>query len=131
MKYVRTKREKRLRRQRRVRAKMFGTALRPRLSVFRSNKHIYAQIINDEEGKTAVAASDREIKNQKAKSKMTEKKAKISNAGIERAREVGKLIAEKAKKLGIQKVVFHRGGYAYHGQVKALAEGAREGGLEF
>lgn len=131
MRYVKTKREKRLRRQRRSRAKVLGSKERPRLSVFRSNKHVYAQLISDEEGRTIVAASDREIKSQKSKIKKTKKTEPQGNPGVERAREVGKLIAEKAKKAGITKVVFHRGGYAYHGQVKALAEGAREGGLEF
>ncbi len=114
-----TKREKREKRKRKIRARVFGTKERPRLSVFRSNKHIYCQLINDEKGHTIISASDRELKNSKAKNK------------IEIAFEVGKLIAKKAKKLGIEKIVFDRGGYKYHGRVKALAEGAREGGLKF
>jgi len=115
------KREKRLRRHRRVRAKISGTKERPRLCVFRSNKHIYCQLIDDSEGqsKTLLSASDFEIKKEKGWDKK-----KI-------AFEVGKLIAQKAKKAGIEKVVFDRGGYKYHGRVKALAEGAREGGLIF
>lgn len=114
------KREKRRRRHRRIRAKIFGTATRPRLCVFRSLKHIYCQLIDDEKGKTLIAASDLELK--KTKKKRTKK---------EKAFGVGKLIAEKALKKKITQVVFDRGGYAYHGRVKALAEGAREGGLQF
>jgi large subunit ribosomal protein L18 len=94
-----------------------GTASVPRLSVFRSNTAMYAQIINDEVGKTLCAV------------KATDIKTKGKKADI--AREVGKLIAEKAKKAGITKVIFDRGGYQYHGRVKALADGAREGGLIF
>lgn len=105
---------KRNRRHKRVRAKIFGTARRPRLCVFKSNQHIYAQLIDDEKGKTLVAASDLEIKK-----------------SAEKTKELGKLIAEKAKVKKIEKVVFDRGGYKYHGRVKALAEGAREGGLNF
>ncbi len=95
---------------------------RPRLSVFRSGKQIYAQVINDLDGKTLAAAStlDKELK-EKLK----------SGANTEAAQEVGKLIAARAKKSGVSKVVFDRGRYIYHGRVKALAEGAREGGLEF
>ena len=115
--------EKRKRRHKRVRAKIHGTVKVPRLCVFRSAKHIYAQLIDDEKGKTIVAASDQELerktKNEKQKTK------------VEVAREVGKLIAEKALKKKIEKVVFDRGGYAYHGRVKALAEGARQAGLKF
>ena len=117
------KHEKRFRRHKRVRAKISGTAARPRLCVFRSAKHIYAQLIDDEKGKTIVAASDQELerktKNEKQKTK------------VEVAREVGKLIAEKALKKKIKEVVFDRGWYKYHGRVKAIAEGAREGGLHF
>lgn len=108
------KQEKKLRRHKRVRAKIFGTARRPRLCVFKSNQHIYAQLIDDEKGKTLVAASDLEIKK-----------------SAEKTKEVGKLIAEKAKVKKIEKVVFDRGGYKYHGRVKILAEAAREGGLKF
>jgi large subunit ribosomal protein L18 len=114
------KQQKRYRRHKRVRAKIFGTAKVPRLCVFRSTKHIYAQLIDDERGKTIIAASDLEFK-----------KSKIKKTKIGKAKEVGKLIAEKAKKMKIEKVVFDREGYQYHGRVKALAEGAREGGLKF
>jgi large subunit ribosomal protein L18 len=114
------KKEKRYRRHRRVRAKIYGTASRPRLCVFRSAKHIYCQLIDDEKGKTLASASDLELK--RLRKKLTKK---------EKAFEVGKLIAKKAKNLKIEKVVFDRGGYQYHGRVKALAEGAREGGLKF
>ncbi len=110
------KREKRYRRHRRVRAKISGTAKIPRLCIFRSTKHIYAQLIDDEKSKTLAQVSDLEIK----KGKKTEI-----------AYEVGKLIAQKAIKEKIEKVVFDRGGYKYHGRVKAVAEGAREAGLKF
>ncbi len=95
---------------------------RPRLSVFRSGKHIYAQVIDDAKGVTVAAAStvDKEIRGSKAK-----------NATVAAATEVGKLIAERAKKAGIEQVVFDRGGYRYHGRVKALADAARETGLKF
>ena len=106
-------------RHRRVRAKIYGTAKMPRLCVFRSAKHIYGQLIDDEKSQTLVSASDLELRIKKGKTK------------VEKAKEVGKLIAKKAQKLKIEKVVFDRGGYKYHGRVKALAEGAREGGLKF
>ncbi len=102
----------------RVRAKVRGTAERLRLSVFRSLKYVYAQIINDETGRTMVSAHDKEIKG-----------AKLTK--MARAEAVGKLLAEKAKTKGITKVVFDRGGFRYHGRVKAVAEGARAGGLQF
>ncbi|MFA5360115.1 MAG: 50S ribosomal protein L18 [Patescibacteria group bacterium] len=111
------KQNKRFRRKNRVRAKITGTAVCPRLSVFRSNRGIYAQIINDEIGKTLVAVGAGEIKKK-------EKKIAVSL-------ELGKLIATKAIAKGISQVVFDRNGYKYHGRVKALAEGAREGGLKF
>jgi large subunit ribosomal protein L18 len=113
------KKEKRKRRHKRIRAKIFGTEKRPRLCVFRSNKHIYAQLIDDEKGHTIVSASDLELKRIE---KMTK---------VQKAKEVGKLIAKKAKEKNIEEVVFDRAGYKYHGRVKALAEGAREGGLKF
>ena len=116
---MQTKREKRIWRHTRVRAKIKGTSDKPRLCVFRSAKHIYAQLIDDEKGKTIASASDLEIKGA-SKSRKTEV-----------AREVGKLIAEKAMQKKIKKVVFDRGGLIFHGRVKALAEGAREGGLQF
>lgn len=106
------------RRRVRVRSKISGSAERPRLSVFRSNKHIYAQLIDDGKSETLAAASDVEV-------------AKTSLSKAEAAFEVGKILAKKALKSGIKKVVFDRGGYKYHGRVKALAEGAREGGLRF
>lgn len=113
------KQQKRYRRHQRVRAKIFGTAKIPRLCVFRSAKHIYAQLIDDEKSKTMLWAKSSELPKKKAKTK------------IEKAKEVGKLIAKKALEKKIAKVVFDRGGYKYHGRVKALAEGAREGGLKF
>ena len=116
---VLTKREARLRRHRRVRSKIEGTAERPRLVVFRSNRGIFAQLIDDESGRTLAAGSwlglPKSFKGNKT----------------EQAAEVGKLVAQKAKAAGIEAVVFDRGGYLYHGRVKALADGAREGGLQF
>ena len=112
----------RARRRRRIRKKISGTTERPRLSVFRSNKHIYAQIIDDVKGATVAAASSVD-KDLKAKLK--------TGANIDAAKEVGKLVAERAVKAGVKEVVFDRGGYLFHGRVKALAEGAREGGLSF
>jgi len=111
------------RRKSRVRRRIAAKAgARPRLSVFRSSKQIYAQVIDDERGRTLAAASSIE--------KAMRERLK-TGADIEAAREVGKEIAERAKKAGVAKVVFDRGGYMYHGRVKALADGAREGGLEF
>ena len=136
---VKEKRKKRYRRHRRVRGKVFGTAERPRLCVFRSNKHIYAQLIDDEKARTLASANDlkNKLKTQKKKIKIKGKKQGEEVKEIEMTRklasayEVGKLIAEKAKELKIEKVVFDRAGYKYHGRVKALAEGARAGGLKF
>ena len=113
---MKTKLQKRQRRQKRVRAKVAGTAERPRLSIFKSNSHIYAQLIDDVAGKTVLAATDTGLK----------VKGKISAST-----EVGKAIAKLALEKKIKKVVFDRGGYLYTGRVKAVAEGAREGGLEF
>jgi large subunit ribosomal protein L18 len=112
----------RQRRHRRVRAKVFGTAERPRLNVFRSTRHIYAQVIDDRAGHTLVSAStlDAEVV------KEVEGKPKA-----EQAAAVGKLVAERAKKAGVNQVIFDRGGFQYHGRVAALADAAREGGLEF
>jgi len=121
-------------RHKRIRAKIMGTAIRPRLCVFRSGKHIYAQLMDDEKGKVLFAASDSKLKKTaSAKSKGKDEKGVpvASQTKVEKAREVGKLIAEKAKNSKIEKVVFDRGGYGYHGRVKAVAEGAREGGLKF
>jgi large subunit ribosomal protein L18 len=121
--------EARLRRKKRVRKKIFGYPERPRVSVFRSHKHIYAQIINDVEGHTLVALSSL---SPEVRTKVEELKSKGEVKGkVDVARLVGRMLAEKAKAKGITKVVFDRGGYKYHGRVKALAEGLREGGLEF
>jgi large subunit ribosomal protein L18 len=104
----------------RVREKVFGTAEAPRLNVFRSNNNIFAQIIDDEKGITLVSASS------------IDKELKLENGGnVEAATKVGKLLADRAKKAKIKKVVFDRGGYLYHGRVEALADAARENGLEF
>ena len=115
---VTTKPTKRLRRRRRVRAKVRGTAERPRLSVFRSNRGVNAQLIDDVEGRTLAAVS------------WTEADLKGLQS-MEQAKRVGELIAERAKAAGVETVVFDRGGYQFHGRVKALAEGARESGLRF
>lgn len=118
----RSKREMRLRRHRRVRRKVFGTAARPRLCVFRSLKHIYAQIIDDTQGHTLVAASSAE----------PSFRQEVGYGGnVEAARKVGEILAQRAKEKGIEKIAFDRGGYLYHGRVAALAEGARAGGLQF
>ena len=109
----------RLKRHRRVRAKISGTAERPRLAVFRSSKNIYAQLIDDVAGNTLVAAAS------------NEKDFGIYGGNCDAAKKVGALIAERALAKGIDTVVFDRGGYVYHGRVQALAEGAREGGLQF
>ena len=112
--------EVRLARHARVRNKISGTATTPRLNVFRSNSNIFAQIIDDEKGTTLVSASS------------IDKELKLANGGnTEAAAKVGELLAKRAKKVKIEKVVFDRGGYLYHGRVKALAEAARENGLEF
>lgn len=116
------KHEKRIRRHKRVRARVIGTPNRPRLCVFRSASHIHAQLIDDEKGKTIISMSDIGMK-----AKKTEK----ADGKIALAFEVGKLIAAEAKEKKITEVVFDRGGYQYHGRVKAVAEGAREGGLKF
>lgn len=112
--------QKRIHRHRRVRAKISGTEARPRLAVYRSLKHIKVQFIDDVAGKTILSVSDSAVKAGSKKS-----------TPVQIATLVGRLAAERALQLGIKKVVFDRGGYAYHGRVKALAEGAREVGLEF
>lgn len=111
----------RFKRIQRIRVKITGTAERPRMRVFRSNRHIYAQIIDDASNKTLVAMStdDTAFDNNDLKNK------------CEKAKRVGLLLAERAKAAGIEKVVFDRGGYLYHGRVRALSDGAREGGLKF
>lgn len=117
--YLKTGREMR---HDRVRAKVNGTPQRPRLNVFRSNNHIYAHIIDDSIGHTLAAANSLEPS-------LREDAAKQTN--VEQAKLVGKTLAQRAKDKGVSKVVFDRGGYLYHGRVKALAEAAREGGLDF
>jgi large subunit ribosomal protein L18 len=114
-----SKNDRRLRIKRRIRKIVTGTADQPRLAVFRSNKEIYAQIINDATGTTLVSASS------------TQKDVKAKGTKTEVATSVGKAIAEKAIKAGIKNIAFDRGGYLYHGRVKALAEAARVGGLKF
>jgi len=109
----------------RIRKKILGTAERPRLNVYRSTNHIYVQVIDDAKGVTLVSAASVE----KGKGLKGEKRPTGGNVGS--AKEVGKLIAERAKEKGIQQVVFDRGGYLYHGRIKALAEAAREAGLKF
>jgi large subunit ribosomal protein L18 len=120
MKKTDSKQLGRARRHRRVRRKISGSAERPRLSVFRSNRHVYAQIIDDREGRTLIAASSMEKGLELAGKNKTET-----------ATEVGRVLAVRAREAGIEKVIFERGGNLYHGRVKALAEGAREGGLVF
>lgn len=117
---AKSKRQGRIRRHRRIRKKVLGTAARPRLAVYRSNKHIHAQIIDDIAGSTLVAASTVEVALRGD-----------TNGNAEAAAKVGKALAERAKTAGITEVVFDRGGFLYHGRVAALADAAREGGLEF
>lgn len=112
--------EIRVRVHKRIRRHVHGDAVRPRLAVFRSLKHIYAQVIDDTQGRTLVSASS------------AEKNSPVASGGnVAGAKEIGKLIADRAKAKGIAKVVFDRGGYLYHGRIKALADAAREAGLEF
>ena len=115
---VTTKPQQRLRRRRRVRAKIVGTAERPRLSVFRSNRGIFAQLIDDDAGRTLAAVNwtEGELRSLKP---------------LEQAKKAGELLGQRAKAAGVETAVFDRGGYRYHGRVKALAEGAREAGLNF
>jgi large subunit ribosomal protein L18 len=115
---VQTKPQRRLRRRRRVRARLRGTAERPRLSVFRSNRGVFAQLIDDDQGATVASASWIEAGVRDLDS-------------LEQAKRVGELLAERAKQAGVETCVFDRGGYRYHGRVSAVAEGAREGGLRF
>jgi len=118
---TKNKKEATQKRHRRIRVKVSGTPERPRLAVYRSNKHIYAQVIDDTKGVTLLSASsvDPELKD------------KISGGNVEGAKAVGALVAQRAKKAGIEAVVFDRGGNIYHGRIAALAEAAREGGLLF
>jgi large subunit ribosomal protein L18 len=113
------KKEIRNRIHRRIRRKLSGTAERPRLAVFRSVAHIYAQVIDDKQGQTLVSASS------------VDKDGKTKGGNVAAAKAIGKLVAERAREKGIKSVVFDRGGYQYHGRVKALADAAREAGLEF
>jgi len=113
-----TKRQARLRRRRRVRARIVGSAERPRLSVYRSNRGVFAQLIDDGKGHTVAAVN------------WIEPELRKLTAG-DQAKKAGELLAERAKAAGVETCVFDRGGYQYHGRVKALAEGAREGGLKF
>ncbi len=119
---VKTKEDIRTRIRARIRKKLSGTTVRPRLAVFRSQSHIYAQVIDDDLGKTLCAASSLD-KDLRAKSKR--------GATVAAAKSVGALIAERAKEKGVAAVVFDRGGFQYHGRIKALADAAREGGLKF
>ncbi|MBU2068362.1 50S ribosomal protein L18 [Patescibacteria group bacterium] len=114
------KQQKKQRRQKRIRAKVIGTKECPRLSVFRSNQHIHVQLIDDQKGQTLVSSNDLKIKTIKGK-----------GSKIEIATEIGKQIAEKALEKKINKIVFDRSGYKYHGRVKAVAEAARQAGLKF
>jgi large subunit ribosomal protein L18 len=103
----------------RIRRKVAGTGERPRLAIFRSVKHIYAQVIDDQVGRTIASASS------------AEKNASVNGGNVAGAKEIGKLVAQRAKEKGVETVVFDRGGYLYHGRVKALADAAREAGLKF
>jgi len=118
-----TRRAGRLRRHVRVRERITGTAERPRLSVHRSLTHVYAQVIDDKTGRTLASASDLDLKEGKAPAAKTSK--------TDRAKAVGKALADRAKAAGVEAVIFDRGGYRYHGRVKALADAARESGLKF
>jgi large subunit ribosomal protein L18 len=118
---AKARREGRLRRHRRVRKKIHGTAERPRLAVYRSNKHLSVQLIDDEAGRTLAAASTLEA----------DQRAAGTGGSVEAARRVGTLIGERAKAAGIERVVFDRGGFAFHGRIAAVADAARDAGLEF
>jgi large subunit ribosomal protein L18 len=116
------KKEARLKRKKRIRKKILGTPDRPRLTVFRSARHIYAQVVDDTSGRTLAAACSLE---------KAEKERSDSGKKSEIANRIGKLVAERAIAKGVKRVVFDRNGFLYHGRVKAVSEGAREGGLEF
>ena len=116
-----TRRESRIRRHRRVRKKVHGTAVRPRLAVHRSNKHLVAQVIDDDAGRTLAAASTAEA----------DQRAAGNGSTVDAASRIGQLVAERAKAAGVETVVFDRGGFIYHGRIAALAAAAREAGLEF
>jgi len=136
------KKAKRIMRHKRIRAKISGNAKFPRLCVFRSERYIYAQLIDDETGKTLLSVSDKGLKGKKKTTSTVETAKKGKDEGVKEEKEilkgktllahkVGELIAKKALQEKIEKVVFDRGGYKYHGRVKALADGARKGGLKF
>lgn len=118
---LKNKKQARKRRHRRIRARIKGTSERPRFSVFRSNRHVWAQLIDDKIGKTILSSSDKEIAGNK----------KNQNVNVSQGESVGGAIAKKAKEKKINSVLFDRGGYKYHGLIKAVAEGARKGGLKF
>ena len=120
-KIAQARRSGRIRRHRRVRKKIYGTAARPRLAVFRSNKHLSVQLIDDDEGRTLASASTTEADIRSAG----------STASVEAATKIGQLVAERGKAAGVTKVVFDRGGFAYHGRIAAVASAARDAGLEF
>ena len=115
------RRTSRLRRHRRVRKKLHGTAARPRLAVYRSNRHLVAQVIDDDAGRTLAAASTGEA----------DQRAAGTGGTVDAAGRIGRLVAERAKAAGVEQVVFDRGGFRYHGRIAALAAAAREAGLEF
>ena len=121
-----TKNDTRQRIHQRIREKLRGTSQRPRLNIYRSLNHIYAQVIDDSDGRTIVSANSNE-----GGGKAKKEQAKTTGGNVASAKAVGKIIAERAKAKGVDKVVFDRGGYLYHGRVKALAEAAREAGLQF
>lgn len=135
MKRVQRKNKTRIQRAHSVRAHVISENPKARFSIFRSNNNLYVQIIDDIQGKTLVSGSLKEVKGAPASPKTrlvpSSERAASRGARIEKAHHLGKLMAEKAKKAGVSHVVFDRGRYAYHGRVKALAEGAREGGLKF
>ena len=120
-KIAQARRNGRIRRHRRVRKKIHGTAARPRLAVFRSNKHLSVQVIDDDAGTTVASASTNEA----------ELRSAGTGSSVEAATKIGELIGERAKAAGIEKVVFDQGGFAYHGRIAAVASAAREAGLEF
>ena len=120
-KIAQARRESRLRRHRRVRKKIHGTAVRPRLAVYRSNRHVSAQLIDDDAGTTLASAPSTE----------SDQRANGSGGSVDAAARVGTLIAERATSAGIDKVVFDRGGFSYHGRIEAVATAARDAGLEF
>lgn len=125
------KRETRIRRHGRIRAKVQGNSETPRISVFKSLKHIYAQLIDDAAGVTLVAVKESDISSEQMEKEVVKNEEKELMGMVKKAYLIGKLLAEKAKEKNISKAVFDRGGYLYLGQIKALADGARAGGLKF